>query len=59
MSTPLVRQEDAKGFLLTRFWPAGTNYEIHDGTGSYVRLTEEQARFLVAVLAFDLETPKP
>jgi hypothetical protein len=59
MSAPLVREEDGKGFLLTRFWAGGAHYEIHDSRGEWIRLTEEQARFLVEVLKCDLKVQKP
>jgi hypothetical protein len=59
MSAALVGPEDEKGFLLTRFWRNGVHYEIHDGSFSIIRLTEEQARFLVEVLKEDLKVPKP
>jgi hypothetical protein len=60
MSTSLIRDEDRKGFLLTRFWNAGVRYQITAGHFiGYVQLTEEQARFLVEVLTADFVEPKP
>jgi hypothetical protein len=59
MSTQLVRDGDGKGFLLTRFWAGGPQYEITDARRQQVRLTAEQAQFLVDVLTVDLKVPKP
>ncbi len=62
MSTSLIREEDRKGFLLTRYWAGGTHYQITTFTspnGEFIQLTEEQARFLVEVLTIDFQVPKP
>lgn len=59
MATHLVRETDDKGFCLARFWVAGTNYQITDRTGTYVLLTEDQARLLVEILKADLAEPHP
>lgn len=60
MSTSLIRDEDNKGFLLTRFWNGGVRYQITVyRDGDYVQLTEEQSRFLVEVLTEDFKVPKP
>ncbi len=59
MSVPLIAETDDKGFLLTRFWAGGPQYEITDATRRQIRLTADQASFLVEVLMLDLQVPRP